>query len=218
MTTEEIKITTGGRPIEAFTMSPAGKPARAFLVLPGKGYTINHFLLDFLWRMAAESGFYSIKAEYRGFTYRHLDEPYDHKHAAIDAGHVINHLTDLGYAPEDIVVCAKSLGTIAACSLVTKNEMGFQKVVLLTPVLYIRKENPVYPIWTVFNERVPETHLVFGTNDPFCDRESAQATFPEATVDCYTGADHGMSIEGDYLQTINIQREIIEKVKSFINT
>jgi len=216
MITEDLKIPTAGRPIEAFAMSGETKPDKAFLILPGKGYTINHFLLDFLWRMAAESGFYAIKAEYRGYTYRHLDEPYDRRHAVEDAGYMLDYLAERGYRPADIVVCAKSLGTVALGGILLEREISFDKAVLLTPVLYYQKEAGIFSMWNDYNKKVKNSYLVFGSSDPYCDMETAQSAFPGALIDCYEGADHGLSLERDYARTIEIQREIIEKTKCFI--
>jgi len=216
MITEDLQISTGGRPIDASAMYGAAKPDRAFLILPGKGYTVNHFLLDFIWRMAAEAGFYAIKAEYRGYTYRHLNEPYDHEHAAEDVGYVIDFLTVKGYPPEKTIVCAKSLGTIALATYTANRDIILDKAVLLTPVLYFRKDDGVFPVWAGYSKKVKNSYLVFGSNDPYCDTDSAKAAFPAAPIDCYPGADHGLHLEGDYARTIEIQREIIEKVKQFI--
>lgn len=216
MITEDIKIPTDGKPIEAFTMSGGKRPERAFLILPGKGYTINHFVLDFLWRMAAESGFFAIKAEYRGYTYRHLGEPYDHEHAAADAGYVFDYLTARGYSPDNIVVCAKSLGTLSLASLVKKREARFQKVILLTPILYLNKGAKPFPGWALYNEKVKDTYLVFGGNDPYCDEVTARQVFPDAKIQCYGGADHGLHLADDYARTIEIQHEIITGVRKFI--
>jgi len=217
MHTGELKIPTDGRPIEAFFMCKEEKPDRAFLILPGKGYTINHFVLDFLWRMAAECGFYSLKAEYRGYTYRHLGEPYDHHNAAADAGYVLDYLNELGYPPEKITVCGKSLGTIAVGNLVADGGAIFERAILLTPVLYMKKEKGVFPQWAEFNKKISKPYLIFGGSDPFCDRETARQVFPEGLIECYPGADHGLSIDDDYLRTLEIQREIIANVKQFIS-
>ena len=217
MHTGELKIPTDGKPIEAFFMCKEEKPDRAFLILPGKGYTINHFVLDFLWRMAAECGFYSLKAEYRGFTYRHLGEPYDHHYAAADAGYVLDYLNELGYPPEKITVCGKSLGTIAVGNLVADRGAIFERAILLTPVLYMKKEKGVFPQWAEFNKKISKPYLIFGGSDPFCDRETARQVFPEGLIECYPGADHGLSIDDDYLRTLEIQREIIANVKQFIS-
>ena len=217
MTTEELKISAEGRPIEAFARHGAAKPKKAFLILPGKGYTINHFVLDFLWRMAAECGYYSIKAEYRGFTYRHFDEPYDHHHTALDAGIVLKHLEEIGYPPHKTAVCAKSLGTIAVGSLVADTDIVFEKTILLTPVLYVKKEKGIFPKWFEFKRKISDPCLIFGSNDPFCDSETATEVFPHALLECYRGADHGLEIAGDYVRTIKIQSEIIEKVRQFIS-
>ncbi len=216
MITEEVKIPTGTRPIEAFTMSGEVKPAVAFLILPGRGYTINHFLLDFLWRMAAESGFYALKAEYRGYTYRHLAEPYDHQHAIEDLGNILSYLANLSYPAQNVIVCAKSLGTVALAGLTATRETGFPKAILLTPVLYYKKDTGVFSMWEEYNKKVPDSYLVFGSDDPYCDLESARAAFPQALIDCCPGADHGLNLAGDYARTIEMQREIIEKAKRFI--
>jgi len=216
MITQEIKIPTGGKPIEAFTMCGEDRPQKAFLILPGKGYTINHFLLDFLWRMAAEAGFYAIKAEYRGYTYRHLDEPYDHDHAIEDLGYILDYLENAGFQPKNIIGCAKSLGTVALAGAVAKRNECFAKAILLTPVLYYKREAGVFPMWNGYKQKVSSSYLVFGSNDPFCDLETAETAFPDTQMDCYQGADHGLSLDGDYARTIEINREIIEKVKSFI--
>lgn len=216
MLTEEIKIPADGRPIEAFTMHKKAKPDRAFLILPGRGYTVNHFLLDFLWRMAAEQGFFAVKAEYRGYTYRHLGQPYDHNHATNDARFVLDYLASLGYEAENTVLCAKSLGTIATCNLVVDHNRRFHKVILLTPVLYVNKNDGVFPAWINFNEEVKQAYLVFGSNDPYCDQATARTTFPTARIDCYEGADHGLHLVGNYAETIEINRQIIEKVKDFV--
>ncbi|PKM41636.1 MAG: hypothetical protein CVV03_12100 [Firmicutes bacterium HGW-Firmicutes-8] len=216
MVTAEIKIPTPGRPIEALTMCGEDKPKKAFLILPGKGYTINHFLLDFLWRMAAEAGFYAIKAEYRGYTYRHLDEPYDHDHAIEDLGYVLDYLAEVGYKSQNIIICGKSLGTVALAGAVAKRQESFAQAVLLTPVLYYKREAGVFPMWDVYKQKVGSSYLIFGSDDPFCDLVTAKAAFPESQMDCYQGADHGLNLDGNYTRTIEINREIIEKVKSFI--
>lgn len=216
MITEEIKIPTDGRPIEAFTLSPSKKPNRAFLIFPGKYYTINYFLLDFIWKMAAEAGFFAVKTEYRGYTYRHLDEPFELNNASEDIRHTINYLTGIGYQPEDITVCAKSLGTMALANFLTNSDLFFKKVVLLTPILYFKKDSPVIPFWEEYKKKVSSSYLVFGGADPYCDMETASSQFPTAPIDCYPGANHVMDLDGEYRRTIAIQTEIIEKVKEFI--
>lgn len=216
MFTEEIKIPTDGRPIEAFTMYQNPRPGKALLILPGKGYTINHFLLDFIWRMAAEQGFYSIKAEYRGFTYRHLNEPYEIKDAAKDVEFLFKFLEETGYSSRDITVCGKSLGTITLADTITRLGININKAVLLTPVLYFAKELETLPFWDEYKKRVKNSYLVFGSDDPFCDLETARAKFPNDQIDFYPGADHGLHLNADYARTIEIQREIVEKVKEFI--
>lgn len=216
MLTEEIKIPTDNRPIEAFVMSKKPHPDKAFMILPGRGYTINHFLLDFLWRMAAEQNYYSIKAEYRGFTYRHFDEPYDHEYATIDARYVVDYLKTLGYPPEKVVACGKSLGSIAVGNLVIEDKMTFDKAILLTPVLYVQKDKGVFPTWKSFCDVVPKTFLAFGSADEYCDLEAAQDNFPGARIEYFDGADHGLLLPKDYARSIEINRQIIECVKEFI--
>lgn len=216
MFTEEIKIPTDGRPIEAFTMYRDPTPARALLILPGKGYTINHFLLDFIWRMAAEQGFYAIKAEYRGFTYRHLNEPYELRDAVKDVEFMFKFLKETGYSSGDITVCAKSLGTIALADTLNRRGISISKAVLLTPVLYYAKKLETLPVWDEYSKNVDGSYLVFGSNDPFCDLETARTKFPDSLTDFYPGADHGLHLNADYTRTIEIQREILEKVKQFI--
>ena len=71
-------------------------------------------------------------------------------------------------------------------------------------------------MWDGYKQKIGASYLVFGSDDPFCDLETAKAAFPESQMDCYQGADHGLSLDGDYARTIEINREIIEKVKSFI--
>lgn len=217
MITEEIKIPTAGRPVEAFIRYRKPGPDRAFLILPGKGYTINHFLLDFLWKMAAETGFYAIKAEYRGYTYRHLGEPYGLEDAAQDAGSVFDYLTAQGFKSRNIIPCVKSLGTIALAQLLQDREIYLNKSVLLTPVIYNKKGFDTLPTWSVYNDKVKDSLVIFGSADPFCDAGTAAAVFPAGTVKCYDGADHGLDIAGDYRQTIKIQLNIIDKVKEFIS-
>ncbi len=217
MITEEIKIPTDGRPLEAFVKYRGPKPEKAFLILPGQGYTINHFVLDFLWRMAAENGYYAIKAEYRGFTYRHFNEPYNHEQAAVDARYVLDYLANQGYMPEQITACGKSLGSIALGSVVVIDHVSFDKVILLTPVLYVDKAAGIFPHWAEFSKSTKNLCLVFGSVDDYCDLETAMDNFPKAVIKCYEGADHGLHIEGDYSSTIQIQREIIELVRKFIS-
>lgn len=216
MLTEEIKIPTDGRPIEAFTMYQQPRPEKALLILPGKGYTINHFLLDFIWRMAAEQGFYSIKAEYRGFTYRHLNEPYEIKDAVNDVEFIFKFLQETGYKSSDITVCAKSLGTMALAYTLTKQGICIDQAILLTPVLYFNKESAILPYWDEYKKRVNGSYIVFGSEDPYCDLDTASFQFPEDLIDFYPGADHGLHIDADYSQTIEIQREIVEKTRVFI--
>lgn len=216
MITEEIKIPTTGRPIEAYTMHQEKRPDKAFLILPGKGYTINHFLLDFLWRMAAEAGYYAIKAEYRGYTYRHMGEPHDAKQAIQDAGFIFEFLADQGFKPGNIVPCTKSLGTIALAGMLENHNIYLQKAVLLTPVMYYKKGSDTLSLWSEFNTKVTESYVVFGTEDPFCDLDTAATIFPTAAIDCCEGADHGLYIVNDYKRTIKINEQIIEKVNKFI--
>ncbi|PKM83007.1 MAG: hypothetical protein CVU89_02450 [Firmicutes bacterium HGW-Firmicutes-14] len=216
MTEQEIKIPTDGRPIEASVMHQEEKPGKAFLVLPGRGYTVNHFLLDYLWRMAAESGFYSVKAEYRGYTYRYMGEPYDHKTTGIDTGYILDYLEDTGYGPQDITVCAKSLGTMALAMLLLNRDITFNRAVLLTPVLYYNTEKEIIPVWDNYKAKVRKSYLVFGSDDPYCDPETAGMVFPDELISFYEGFDHGLQMDGNYRRTIEVNSEIIEKVKDFI--
>lgn len=218
MIMEEIKIPAEGRPIEAFTMTAAQRPEKALLILPGKGYTINHFLLDFIWRMAAETGFYAIKAEYRGFTYRHLGEPYEVEDAAKDVKTVFGFLDEQGYSPKDVIVCGKSLGTLALARALIDNDISINKAVLLTPVLYFSKESGVLPLWKEYKKKAAKSLLVFGDQDPYCDMASASEAFPAVPLKSYSGADHGLHIAGDYAKTIAIQIEILNNIKKFFNT
>ncbi|MHB9095038.1 MAG: hypothetical protein ACYC21_10220 [Eubacteriales bacterium] len=71
-------------------------------------------------------------------------------------------------------------------------------------------------MWAEFVKKVKDLYIVFGSNDPYCDKTSAEAAFPRALVDSYPGADHGLSLDNNYAGTIDIQREIIEKTKKFI--
>lgn len=216
MLSKDILIPTDGKPIEAFAMYGEKKPAKALLILPGKGYTINHFLLDFIWRMAAEKGFLAMKAEYRGFTYRHMGEPYELEHAAQDAGFVFDYLNKTGYVPEDIIVCAKSLGTLALAQTLARKNISIDKAILLTPVLYLAKEADTLPVWYDYKKRVKNSILVFGNDDPYCDMETAMNNFPGTQISYYSGADHGLHLDGDYSGTIEIQREIVETAKKFV--
>lgn len=217
MIEEQIKIPTDGKPVEAFALHAEEKPPQAFLVIPGRGYTINHFLLDYLWKMAAEAGFYALKAEYRGYTYRHLGQSYEPRSAAQDLRYMLGYLAGIGYQPAVVTVCAKSLGTIALADLVCEFKVSFPKTVLLTPVLYVKKGAPLLECWGEFNNRIADSYLVFGDQDPYCDLATAKSLFPKSTtIDCYPGADHGLSLAGDYRQTIRVNVEIIEKVKQFL--
>jgi hypothetical protein len=216
MIIEALKIPTSTKPIEAFAMHHEPKPDKVFLILPGKEFTIHHFLLDFMWRMAAEAGFFAIKAEFRGYTYKHQGEPYDHEHAIEDAGFVMDYLINTGYIPNNITFCTKSLGTIALAGLVAKSAFSFDKAILLTPVLYYQKESGVFPVWNEYNQKVKQSYIVFGDDDPYCDLDTAKSAFPKGLIESFIGADHGLNITADYLKTMEIQQKIIEQTKLFI--
>lgn len=213
---EEIRIPTNERPIEGFALHDEERPSKAILIIPGQGYTINNFVLDFIWRMAAEKGYYSVKAEYRGYTYRHLGEPYDAEHAVEDLHYMVEHLKNIGYSPKDIVICAKSLGTLALAGLLAQTDLCLDKAILLTPVLYFNQNKEIIQTWQNYMEKVKASYIAFGGNDPLCDLQNAQKIYTGADIDFYPGLDHGLCLDGDYQGTIEIQKNIIERAREFI--
>ncbi len=78
------------------------------------------------------------------------------------------------------------------------------------------KGDTIFPVWAEFVKKIKDLYVVFGSNDPYCDNVSAEEVFQEALIDSYPGADHGLGFDQSYADTLDIQKEIIEKVKKFI--
>lgn len=184
------------------------------IFLPGEGYTnsrpLFHFTEDVFINHATDV--LQIDYQYRKKIYNHFSMEEICDAVKYDVNKVIESvLAEISY--DQYYLIGKSLGTIGLSSVINKIEFNDAKIIWLTPLL--RRDE-------VLEAMVQSQHssLSFlGTNDRNYveDRYERMIQNPNIVSSLIPQINHGMQLEADTLGSIDVLKNVIGDIESFVN-
>ncbi|MGQ9888816.1 MAG: alpha/beta hydrolase [Aggregatilineales bacterium] len=182
------------------------QPAERLLVLlPGRGYTVNHPVLFHLLYLALENGWDALPVSYgfqmSGGDFRPEQFPLLQEDVALATAPALAS----GY--RRLCVAGKSMGTSLAVDLARSAKADSVSLILLTPVGGVMQALDGIP-----------TLAVIGTNDPLYSPDVVRLTESDAHVDwrVYDGLNHSLIVEGDWRASLAALREIMDVCEWFL--
>ncbi len=181
-------------------------PAERLLVLlPGRGYTVNHPILFHLLYLALENGWDALPVSYgfqtSGGDFRPEQFPLLQEDVALATAPA------LANSYRHLCVAGKSLGTPLAVDLARSAKADSVSLILLTPVGGVMQALDGI-----------RTLAVIGTNDPLYSPDVVRLTESDAHVDwrVYDGLNHSLIVEGDWRASLAALREIMDVCEWFL--
>lgn len=176
---------------------------RLVVLLPGRGYTVNHPVMHYVRKMATLQGWDVLSVSY-GFQLTQAQLTLDNlPQAHQDAEMALNAvLKDRDYA--NICIVGKSMGSPFASMLAQALTVPKRSLILLTPVRDA----------VALAGDVP-TLAVIGTQDPVYDPDSVSDT-DTVTWTVLEGLNHGLEHEDDWDGSIDALREVTAACERFL--
>lgn len=174
---------------------------KLMVILPGRGYTVNHPVLFHLDHMAYENGFDVLPVQY-GFQVSGNLDPSQIPLLAQDVELATAEVLRRGY--REICVVGKSLGTPLAVDLARRVEAERVSQILLTPIGAAMK--------TAGDIR---TLAIIGTADPLYAPELVKNS-DTTTWRVYENLDHGLIDKDDWHYSLDSLQAIIAACEAFI--
>jgi dienelactone hydrolase len=203
------------QPVPNTLLKQAQPASHAAIILPGMGYTAQMPLLYYVADLLLAQNADVLQVNYNYIdAFRGLDRTEQHQWLAADsdaayraliAQHPYTHLTVVG----------KSLGTLAMAHLLaTQTFPEHTSALWLTPVLsnpQVRNQTAAFP---------GPSLIVIGTADSFYD-PGLLAEIGETSTRCFAiieGADHGMNVGGDVIQSIRALETTMRAIAAFFDS
>lgn len=202
-----------GKPVPNTFIRQQDETSHAAIILPGLGYTAQMPLLFYITNHLLALGADVLQVNYDYMTaFRTLDRAAQHRRLTADADAAYRALCE--QRPYDrITVVGKSLGTLAMAHLFATHPFPAHADALwLTPVL----NNPhVRAQITAFDG---PSLLVIGTADQFYDADvlAEIGETPARTFIVIEGADHGMNVGDDVIQSIHALETTMRAIITFL--
>ncbi len=176
---------------------------KLLIILPGRGYTVNHPVLAYLSYMGAANGFDVLLVQY-GFQ---LTGKFDMQQMPLVTQDV-NRTTEPvlnDHAYRHICVAGKSMGTPLALQLAQTVQAEHVSQILLTPI-----GPALQPAGDV------PTLAIIGTADPYYSPDVGQNPPPNVTWRIFDNLDHGLIDASDWLYSLNMLETIIGTCEEFL--
>lgn len=178
---------------------------RLLLLLPGRGYTVNHPLLFHLLYVALENGWdalpvsYGFQAAAGDFTPEQF--PLLQRDVALATGPALAR----GY--RQVCAAGKSLGTPLAVDLARGAKAERVSLILLTPVSGVMQALDGI-----------RTLAVIGTDDPLYSPEAVRLTEGDAHIEwrVYDGLDHALIVRDDWRASVAALHRIMGDCEQFL--
>ena len=174
------------------------------IILPGAGYTAQAPLLHY-----TAGSFFTRGIDVLQVNYKYPKSLSDETFTA-DVQTVVNSvLSEHHY--DHYYIAAKSIGTIALSGLLKNPIFDSAKLIWFTPLI---SEDFVYQ---ALMEAGNKGQVYIGTEDPNYSPERYGVIGKKGNLDCHLieGVNHSLEKNDDILQSIDILKEIIEKVSAF---
>jgi hypothetical protein len=173
------------------------------VILPGRGYTINHPVLSYLGQMAYENGYDVLPVQYGFQTSGDLD-PAQIPLLQQDVRVATEPVLKRNY--REICVAGKSLGTPLAIDLAQSVKAAVVSQILLTPI---------GPAMQAAGDI--RTLAIIGTADPLYAPELVGSN-DVTTWRVLENLDHGLIDESDWRYSMDSLKEIIAACEAFLQT
>jgi predicted alpha/beta-hydrolase family hydrolase len=201
----------GGRPLPNRLFRQAGA-RRLALILPGLSYSCDMPVLFYPARLMIQRGaaVLQVLSDYTQRAFQSASKPEQARWLAEDAQGALKAGLAAGDF-QDVVLIGKSIGTLALASLVAG---GLQAPsIWLTPLL--RQSRLVE---AALQQKGPAL-FIGSSSDPTFDLAQLQriqaAGKGEGLV--VSGADHGLEIPGDIFASLDIMRQVLERIQAFLD-
>jgi acetyl esterase/lipase len=177
---------------------------RLMILLPGRGYTVNHPVLFHIRLMAYAQGYDTLPVQY-GFHISGNLEPSQIPLLQQDVERATQQVLSRNY--REVCVVGKSLGTPLAIDLAKSLKAETVSQILLTPIgvaLQDAGDN--------------RTLAVIGTADPLYTPEIAQQGGDHITWRVFENLDHGLIDAGDWRYSVESLKEILSECETFLES
>ena len=175
--------------------------ARLMIILPGRGYTVNHPVLFHLGHMAFENGYDVLPVQY-GFHAGGALEPAQIPLLQEEVQRATKPVLARDYS--EVCVVGKSLGTPLAIDLARSLDVERVSQILLTPIGAAMQAAGDIP-----------TLAIIGTADPLYAAENIQES-ATLTWKVYERLGHGLVDEADWRYSVQVLQEIIAACETFL--
>lgn len=193
-------------------ISNGGESKKLAIFLPGSGYTNQRPLFHF-----SEGVFLHTGTDVLEIDYRYKEKDYDHfdmgelsKAVQFDVKTVIDQVLQ-GNNYEEFYLVAKSLGTIALCTELKREDFRNAQVVWLTPLIH--RDDVLHAMVDS-----PHTGLCFIGDIDKCYSESRYNQLlenPKLTSHLLPGITHDMEYVDQPIKSIDVLKEIMEEISQF---
>lgn len=176
--------------------------SKLMIILPGRGYQVEHPALYYTLLMGLENGFDVLPIRY-GFQVNHTSFELSQMPLLVqDVNAAVQQVLPNNY--QDICIVGKSLGTPLAADLATRLNAPRKSQILLTPVPLALQMPPSIP-----------TLAIIGTADSFYDKAPISQT-PEIEWLVLDDLDHSFLKSQDWRASVQAQYTILERCDQFI--
>lgn len=191
-----------------------GNHKQLAISFPGTGYTHNHPYMFYLNHLLAEKQFDVVRVHYhykQSKSFMEADFDKQDEWLTYDACQVFDAVVgNSDY--ERIVLLGKSIGTKALGGLIEKKELSKAEMIWLTPLLQNQK------LFERMRNGSNRSLVIGGTADEsFSIKEaSLLKDLNQYDVEIVDGGTHGLFIEGNVLESIEVLQKIVNSVSHFI--
>jgi hypothetical protein len=185
---------------------------RLALILPGLSYSCDMPLLFYPARLMIQRGaaVLQVQSDYTQAAYQSASKTEQARWLAEDTQAALQTGMAAGDF-DDVVLVGKSIGTLALASLVMDGVAA--PTIWLTPLL-----RQPYLVEAAFKQKGPAL-FIGSSSDPTFDPAQLQriqaAGKGEGLV--FSGADHSLEIPGDIFASLEIMRQVLEHVRTFLD-
>lgn len=181
------------------------EPRGLVMILPGRGYLLEHPALYYLSRMAAEAGYDVLGVPYSFQILRSTNYPPVEDLVRDAALALATVLPQRSYA--EVVLAGKSLGTRVAVKVGAQLQDVKLRYLLLTPVMNSTDETGNHP-----------TLAIIGTKDAVYDESQINADHdhPYRRWQVFEGLHHGLEYETGWAKSLTVMSQLIGVCESFL--
>lgn len=179
---------------------------RLVIILPGRGYTIEHPVLFHLRYLALENGFDVLPVEYGYQAARRDFKPEEWPLLAQDVHAATAPVLERGY--QQVCIIGKSLGTPLAIELAKTINAPAVSLILLTPISAA--------VQAMSDLNHVRTLALIGTNDSIYSPDMVTQTGSQVQWKVLEGLDHGLFIEDNWRVSLDALNSILAVCERFL--